>query len=411
MSIPKRFSVTAYVRAHLYTVVHVYEKGNYAMANTEFSVFAQKLGITFRGDSSPEEFSKALFEAIYLPTTEVNPVDELLPRSYKGYFYGHRDITTLARKISNSLDTAAFASSYSTETDASLQALCEAFAEDCKGINVDNCSDMIAARFQRIILNAAATKQKIKKTSTEKTVESFSEVSGLSLKDRHGIFLVTEAGNCPNDGCTRSLYIRNNGCLEMAYEVVIIDPTLPEDSIGNLIALCPACAARYNIGKTQDTMQRMKYIKKALVDNYEAHEITADQTVQDGIRFVIERIPKIPKPADVDLNYNPVPVRRKIDASNDMLYAKAQNHVNVYYPAVNDAFLDLGAEGKLRFDPFCRQVRNTYLGLKEQGYDQDTIYFEMTKWLRDATNGNWSACEIVISYFIQKCEVFDVIPE
>ncbi len=197
----------------------------------------------------------------------------------------------------------------------------------------------------------------------------------------------------------------------MVYEVAVIDPAQSDDDTNNLIAMCPACCARYNTSRTQSTIQRMQAIKKGLVDTYEAHEITSDQTVQDGIRFVIEKIPQIPKPIDVDLNYDPVTVRQKIVANNDMLYSKAQSHVNIYYPAVNDAFLDLNLTGQLRFDSFCRQVRNTYLGLKEQGYDQDTIYYEMTKWLCDATSGNWNACEIVISYFIQKCEVFDAISE
>ena len=380
------------------------------MAETEFSVFAQKLSATFMGSSSPEEFAKALFVAIYLPVSEDSPVDELLPRTYKGYYYGSSNITKLARQISGSLDLSSFAEIYTTETEASVDALCESFSEECPGINAYNYSSMIAARFQRIILNAAATQKRTKKPSTAKAVESMSVVQP-SLKDRHGVYLVTEAGNCPNDGCTKSLYVRNNGRLEMVYEVAVIDPTLPDDNTDNLIAMCPACCAKYKTGKKPNSIQHMKGIKKKLLEAWEAHEITADQTVQEGIRFVVEKIPKLLKPENIDLNYNPVPVRKKIETSNEMLYSKAQTHVNIYYPAVNDAFMEFSTEGKLRFDPFCRQVRNTYLGLKDQGFDQETIYLQMTKWLHDATNGNWNACEIVISYFIQKCEVFDVIPE
>lgn len=379
------------------------------MANTEFSVFAQTLAVTFRGDTKPEDFAKELFQAIYLPATEDDPVDETLPRTYRSYYYGQRNITDLARGIADSLDPASFASVYTTETDASVTYLCEAFLEECPEITEDNYNHQIAERFRKIIVKAAAT-QKRKKPSTAKAVESI-PVAPPSLKSRHGVYLVTEAGNCPNDGCTRSLYIRNNGRLEMVYEVVVIDPDLPEDNTDNLIALCPTCCARYTTSRNPDSIRRMKAIKRMLLDASEAHEITADQSVQDGIRFVVERIPHLPKPLNVDLNYDPVPVRRKIETGNDMLYSKAQAHVNIYYPAVNDAFMDLSTEGRLRFDPFCRQVRTIYLGLKDQGYDQDTIYFHMTKWLNEVTNGNWNACEIVISYFIQKCEVFDVIPE
>lgn len=380
------------------------------MSKTEFSDFAKKLSVTFMGSSPPAEFAKALFAAIYLPISEDSPVEEMLLRTYKGYYYGSSNITRLAKQISGSLDLASFADEYTTETEASVDALCVAFAEDCPGINADNYSNMIAARFQRIILNAASPQKRTKKLPTATAAESVPVVSS-SLKNRYGVYLVTEVGNCPNDGCTRSLYVRNNNQLEMVYDVAVIDPALPDDNTDNLIAMCPTCCARYNTGRTPDSIRRMKSIKKILLDTCDAHEITADQTVQEGIRFVIERIPQLPKLDNVDLNYDPVPVRRKIETSNDMLYSKAKSHVNIYYLAVNDVFMDLSTEGRLRFDPFCRQVRNTYLGLKDQGYDQDTIYFHLTKWLHETTNGNWNACEIVISYFIQKCEVFDVIPE
>ena len=48
---------------------------------------------------------------------------------------------------------------------------------------------------------------------------------------------------------------------------------------------------------------------------------------------------------------------------------------------------------------------------RDKGYSQDQIFYEMTKWLYDATNEKWRDCEIVIAYFTQKCEVFDVIAE
>ena len=114
------------------------------MANTEFSVFAQKLAVTFRGDTKPEDFAKELFQAIYLPATEDDPVDETLLRTYRSYYYGQRNITDLARGIADSLDPASFASVYTTETDASVTYLCEAFLEECPEITEDNYNLQIA---------------------------------------------------------------------------------------------------------------------------------------------------------------------------------------------------------------------------------------------------------------------------
>lgn len=375
------------------------------MASTEFSSFAQKMATVFQKEQLPEEFTKSLFAAIYFPDTDEDPVDELLPRSYKAYFYGQNDISHLAKKISYSLDPNTFAEEFCIETDGSIDALCDVFKEDCPEINSGNYGIVLAERFKQIILNAAAPNKR-KKPSNEKGIEC-----RPSLKDKHGAYLVTEAGNCPNDGCSHSLYIRENGQLNMVYDIAVIDPDCGEDNTDNLIAMCPACCARYSSNRSPEVILRMKEIKRSLLDLYEAQEITGGQSIQDSVRLVIEQIPKMQKTSDVDLNFDPVPVRSKINADNDMLYAKAQMHVNLYYPAVNDAFIALSNEKKLRFTPFCQQVRLNYLNLNEKGYDQETIYYQMTKWLCDATNGSWNACEIVISYFIQKCEVFDVITE
>ena len=163
--------------------------------------------------------------------------------------------------------------------------------------------------------------------------------------------------------------------------------------------------------RTAETLSRMKEIKKELVQAYEAREIAGDQTVQDAVGLVVAKIPKLSRPVNVDLNYNPVTVRQKIAISNEMLYSKAQMHVNMYYPAVDEAFREMSTEGKLRFSQFSLQVRAIFLGLQEKEYTQDKIYYELTKWLFDATNENWSACEVVISYFIQKCEVFDAVAQ
>lgn len=146
-----------------------------------------------------------------------------------------------------------------------------------------------------------------------------------------------------------------------------------------------------------------------IVNAHDDQEIRADQHVQEGVRRVIEKIPFIKPPKDIDLNYDPVPVRQKI--SDFALYLRIKTDVNVYFNDVHEVFQEMGREGKLRFNPFCQQVRYMYVSFRDKGYSQDKIFYEMTKWLYDATNEKWRDCEIVIAYFTQKCEAFDVIAE
>ncbi|MGI5933155.1 MAG: ABC-three component system protein, partial [Eubacterium sp.] len=193
----------------------------------------------------------------------------------------------------------------------------------------------------------------------------------------------------------------------LIYDVAVIDPDVSPDNPSNLIALCPECAAKYAALKKPDDIARMTDIKKSLVEAHDDQEIRSDQHVQEGVRRVIEKIPFITPPVDIDLNYDPVPVKQKI--SDFSLYLRIKTEVNVYFNDVHEVFQQMGREGRLRFNPFCQQVRYMYVSFRDKGYSQDKIFYEMTKWLFDATHEKWGDCEIVIAYFTQKCEAFDVI--
>ena len=190
-----------------------------------------------------------------------------------------------------------------------------------------------------------------------------------------------------------------------------IDSSMAEESMENMIALCPSCYSRYMAGRTAAQIQRLKQIKKDLVDDYEAKEVGASQRIEDGIRRVLEKIPKISPPEDVDLNYDPVELRQKISKDNLMLYLKVKTNVNMYNSAVEEVFFELNEERILRFRPFCTQVKLMYLNFADKDWPQGKIFEKMVDWLQNATNEDRNSCEVIISYFIRKCEVFDAITE
>lgn len=370
------------------------------MAETEFEVFAKLLATKYRKSKHVDSFAKELFEKIYLPESEDDPVEDTLPRTYKGYYYGQNDISELASKISASLDTDNFAKYLQTDSDDTIEYLCKSFKPWCGEISPDNYDQCIAIRFKDIINHAAAPKTK--NASISVTTQM------AKLKEDYGIGLVAETGSiCPNDGCQKSLFAYIDGHTELIYDIAVIDPNKAFDNPSNLIALCPECAAKYAARKSPDDIARMTEIKKSLINARDDQEIRSEQHVQDGVRRVIEKIPSIPYPTDIDLNYDPVSVKQKI--SDFSLYLRIKTDVNVYFNDVHETFQQMGREGMLRFNPFCQQVRYMYVSFRDKGYSQDKIFYEMTKWLHDATHEEWRYCEIVIAYFTSKCEVFDVI--
>lgn len=286
------------------------------MADTEFKIFAKRLSTKYRRNRKVEAFAKELFEKIYLPESEDDPVDETLPRTYKAYYYGQNDISELA--------------SNQTDSDDTIEYLCDSFRPWFPDIDSSNYCACIAERFKDIIDHAAAPKTK--DTTLAATSGGVPAIQMATLKEKYGIGLVAETGSvCPNDGCQKSLFTYRDGHTELIYDAAVIDPSNSSNEQSNLIALCPECTAKYAALKTPDDIARMTKIKEALVNAHDDQEIRADQHVQEGVRRVIEKIPFIKPPTDIDLNYDPVPVRQKI--SDFALYLRIKTDVNVYFKA------------------------------------------------------------------------------
>ena len=378
------------------------------MGETEFSEFERALSVYFQRGADPSEFTRELFTHIYKGS--INGTDtyvhDMEPRTLKGYYYGEHDITTTAKKISGALDIGVFAEYLKLDADDSVARLCEAFRDTCPDIDESTYEMVLAERFQTIIENAA--KPKRKKTLSVLKTEKVSDTNEYS--EKYGISLVAEEQSiCPNDGCTNSLFIRVNGQIAPDYEVVVIDPSLPVNSEDNLIAMCPDCAKKYRLSVDPDKIRRLQEIKKHFTDIADRQEIVSQQKVVEDVRRVLTKIPDLPFPQGVDLNYEPALLKQKISPDSPDLLAQIKVWVNLHYPDVHETLQELNREGKQRFEPFCHQVRLNYLNLSDKGYSQRQIYEAMIKWLQDATNEDAHACEIVIAYFVQKCEVFDVI--
>ena len=377
------------------------------MDKTEFSEFAHALGTFYQDSDSPEKFARKLFENIYIPA--INGTDTFMStdmdlRTFKAYYYGNNDISQLAKKISGNLDLGNFAQFLKNISEDSLSSLCDTFQQWCPNITPDTFGMEIAEYFQKIIEKAAKAKRKRTPSTTKaKKVQSAEE----KYKERYGLGLVAEELSvCPNDLCTNPLYIRINGKIEPSYEVVVIDPAENADDENNLIAMCPECAKKYQLGADVQKIQRMKQIKKRYVEIAEMEDTTSHQKVTEEVRQVLLKVPTLKYPANVDLNYEPAMLKQKISPDYPDLLAAIKIWVNLYYPDVHQILQELNREGKNRFEPFCLSVRQNFLALDEKGHSQWDIYNEMISWLQKQTNQDRHACEIVIAYFVQKCEVF-----
>jgi hypothetical protein len=230
------------------------------------------------------------------------------------------------------------------------------------------------------------------------------------LKKKYGVHLLSETNNhCPYDGCFKPLRIGVAPSSVFDYSILRINPKITTETVDNLIALCPECGRKYRVEINEEKQYRLEDIKLRLSSMKEAMDVLAEDKIVAGIERVIGKIPGIPIERIMELNYKPTQVANKMDKTDPALFMKINTYVSGYYPDVRDLFKQAEVESGFKYEKFCSQVKYKFADIKNSGLTQDQIFDELVDWLAGATNEEREPCEVIISYFVQKCEVFDVV--
>ncbi|MBC2724684.1 MAG: hypothetical protein HGJ97_18840 [Desulfosporosinus sp.] len=376
-----------------------------------FNDFANILHSVLADGKKTDEFTKELFlNIVEYSDDEDNLVENLTLPTFKSYFNGRRSISNIAKKINAHIETELFVAFINSFAAGAISNLCDALAAYRPDITLYNTGEVCADLFKQILIEAASIKKH--KNTTPVIYKSGSGGATDEVRQKYETRLLVESkGLCPNDNCCRPLYISANGQTGMNYKITQIDPNLPPDSYKNLIALCPDCSKKYLLLKDNNQIHRLKKIKEHLINKAETIDILANTQVEEGVERVLRKISNTPALEVIPLGYEPVRLYEKILPVNRTLLIKAKAYVTEYYPTVHGIFQQLSKERKLHFDSFCMQVKINYIYLRDNGRTQPEIFDALVEWLASNTNDRKDLCEIVISYFIQKCEVFDAITE
>lgn len=375
----------------------------------EFSQFAETLHSVFADGANVDVFTQDLFFNITdYPDGQDNPVESYTLPSFKSYFNGTNGISGIAKKINKHIEPEKFISYIDSLPDGATSNLCDALIPYKPEITTYNAAEICACMFKEILIDAASSKKKKSAPAISKSGKS-TIIPVNDEKKYQTRLLVETKGICPNDNCCNPLYIDINGQTQMDYTITVINPNRSADSFDNLIALCPDCSKRFNLAQDADKIKRLEEIKKQLMEEAETMETLAGTKVEEGVERVLRKIADTPPDKIIPLTYDPVELRQKILPANRALYIKAKAYVSEYFNTVHGIFQQLSKEGKLRFEPFCMQVRLNYFNLRDKGLEQPVIFDKLVDWLASNTNDSRDMCEIVIAYFVQKCEVFDAI--
>jgi hypothetical protein len=325
---------------------------------------------------------------------EENPLEEQLSSSFKHYFNGTRRIKELAKTINPYIEVEKFVTYIGSFEDGAVDNLVDEFKNDLPGVTNYTIGQQLADLFKTILIDAAKTKRKSAVARIANTV-----------REQWGLDLVIEANCiCPNMWCSNSLQEDIGGSPVLNYQVFRIDEALPENE-SNLIALCPSCYRKLTANCTAENRFYLKNIKKQLIQNAKDKTVLSPEKLEHEIEMVLEKITYTPADELVPLNYEPVAVKQKI--KNDVpLLIRVNAYVTAYYNKVDQWLKQMDREGKQRFKPFCNTMKINFLKLDAVEDSQQKIFDSLVNWVQSNTCKDRAACEIVVAYFVQKCEVF-----
>lgn len=226
---------------------------------------------------------------------------------------------------------------------------------------------------------------------------SIDVVRGIGA-DSVALALVAEAGgNCLKCGRKLASFTSGSG-VDYATRVRLAPG---EDAV-----LCVDCARELG-AISQSELQRLLKKKKDLHTRSMVREAMSKHNLSPEIRKVLLAVSKMKASPKTELKEKPTKVENKVQ--DEALKELILSRVTRRYNGVNNILYQLSGEDKIVVDEHAKIIRRMYEDARDvRGLNQDGIFNELVNEICAQTSSDLhTAAEIVVSYFVQRCEVFD----
>lgn len=181
------------------------------------------------------------------------------------------------------------------------------------------------------------------------------------------------------------------------------------ESMHNKVALCKNCHKDYDNNKTKEKYNNLLNIKKRLEQEYNVMQELAECGLEDEIKDALIKLQNLNEPdlQGLTLSYEAVCVDRKIN-NNLILKNAITTNVISYFMFIHNYFIEqcriTGSEPEL----ISYVMKCAYLRCKKKKMNQDQIFEALKKWIMSKTSCTDNAASIIISYFVQNCDVYEL---
>ncbi len=234
-------------------------------------------------------------------------------------------------------------------------------------------------------------------------------------------------GVCPMPMCSDELMYEKAKSKQKNYEIAHIYPLnakpdeekmleneekLNEDlnHLDNLICLCVGCHTKFDKPRTLDGYREMVTLKKGILlknkerGNWKNSDLTHDIYAILDFLSTNENLF-----TDISIiEYEPKTIDDKTNSTiTKLIKRKIKSNVEDYYHIIKVKFKEIDSLKPLTTEILSSQIKSYFLKMSQQYSNQADIFNALVDWIQIKTNQpSREASEIIISYFIQNCEVF-----
>ena len=238
--------------------------------------------------------------------------------------------------------------------------------------------------------------------------------------------LIQVQGYCPL--CRDNLFHTKKTRTYRSFEVAHIYPLNPRSDeeaelfgaerlssdpnhLDNLIPLCTTCHNRFDKPRTREEYNELVALKRSLIERVRQHRLGLEYPLESQIDQLICSLATIEE-GPVYSSTDQFDVKSMTDKFDDSLTPptrrKIRHAVSDYYIHIKRVLKELERDTPLVSEIIAIQVKAYYIKQKSLGHDQQVIFQNIVQWLRTRTSvASPEPAEIVTSYFVQNCEVFE----
>lgn len=130
------------------------------------------------------------------------------------------------------------------------------------------------------------------------------------------------------------------------------------------------------------------------------------------IAEVVKKVCSLREDVLTSLNYSPVMLTKKFTPEELLLKNRVSMYVTSYYPYVRDCFKEVEGINGFSLNALSLQIKSCFIKMEGISENKSDIFNQLVNWVMSKTlSTSREACEAVISFFVQNCEVFFEITE